>query len=582
MLRHVMKRTRKSITLGACAALATGVAGCFPFIQSDTAQQSAPMADVRVDTELCGSPLLGLIYSSGGGVESLDDLCLDKDEAFDFHYTDDITELGMPLPGQMLVSYRVPKGATAPETLTADAEVIHFSDWWSWLMAEGSGEGTGTGTTGGRPDPAPLRKHTMTFTRSADLDEKLPAHWEKNDPENETDGIDILDDDEQIVSYISDVVPGAVVGDWELDAPFGLPASKRPYSGPFNHLSMAGWRAAMTEELEPPLEERRALRAAGVNTRGLGGALGELDPARAINCDFGGRLLPLLGQAPRSLRGTDEEPEAADVTICPLPQPKINADRENDEPLLDFAGAFTGTDTAVRDLDVRGGGETFAEQGTTARVPFKLASSGAPGGKLDLVASVSPAIPGVGELKSQIDFPGTGTTNRDVEIKLPADAPSRTYEVTLRAVSQSGDVRSAKAGLVVLAKKATEQQAPAGTVRAKQASGRGNVFMDADGYLRFGNVCGECSVDGLVPFGSVGDKSAKAAQARSGRLLRVARAGKLRGKQGVRTKVRVKLFPKAQRSLRRGRKLTGVLVFRNGKSTAPQVRKVIFRTRAKK
>jgi hypothetical protein len=45
--------------------------------------------------------------------------------------------------------------------------------------------------------------------------------------------------------------------------------------------------------------------------------------------------------------------------------------------------------------------------------------------------------------------------------------------------------------------------------------------------------------------------------------------------------VKVKLFPKAQRALRKGRRLTGVIVFRKGASGTPQVRKVVFRTRRK-
>lgn len=357
---------------------------------------------------------------------------------------------------------------------------------------------------------------------------------------------------------------------------------------------MIGWRAAMTEELEPEQGDVRALRAAGL-TRGtiFDDELGDLDPEREIDCRFGGNFLPTVDNLRRTLRGTGEGPDG-DLTICPMPQIKFDpAGEDEEQPRIHLIDAFKGIDTPTRDLDLRGGGETFAEQGTTANVPFRLVGAGAPGGTLDLVASVSPAIPGLGDVKSAIEFPGTATTTRNAELKLPADAPARTYQVTMTATSKSGDKRTATAGLVVLPKKATETAAtpvvevaatpgtPA-TTRSAPSSRRGNVFMDADGHLRFRNVCGQCSVDGLVPFGSVGDKAAKSAQARTGRLLRVAHADRLAGKPGVRTKVRVKLFPKAQRSLRRGRRLNGVLVFRSGKAGVPQVRKVVFRTRGTK
>jgi hypothetical protein len=102
--------------------------------------------------------------------------------------------------------------------------------------------------------------------------------------------------------------------------------------------------------------------------------------------------------------------------------------------------------------------------------------------------------------------------------------------------------------------------------------------MDRQGFIRFRSTCGTCAVDGLVPFGSVGT-TAKASQAAGKhRLLRVAR-GTVRGKAGAGKAVKVKLFPKAQRSLRKGRRLLGVIVFRKGASGTPQVRKVVFLTR---
>jgi hypothetical protein len=290
-----------------------------------------------------------------------------------------------------------------------------------------------------------------------------------------------------------------------------------------------------------------------------------MTPERPINCEGGPTLLwTNSNPLPELQRGG----LPFDLTFCPLVQP-VEAD-SYDEAL---AKAFTGTDTATRDVTLAGGGDQFVEQGNSVAIPFKARWAGPKGGSLDLTASVSPAIPGLADQKSQFDFPGTGETPHSVELKIPADAPARTYEVTLKA-SKGAASRSTKVNLVVLPKPAP---VVAGAAASKPAI-RGNVYMDRDGFIRFGNLCGSCSIDGLVPFGALGTQ-AKAAQATGKhRLLRVARS-KVKGKAGVRSPVRVKLFPKAQRAIRRGRKLTGVLVFRKGRASKPEVRKVYFRQR---
>jgi hypothetical protein len=570
-----MNRTRRSTIAGGLAVLATALTGCFPLITEDSASQQDPMSDVRVQTAGCATPLLALlIIGEAGGVESADDLCVDPQDAAEFYYSD-FSELNIPLPGQALLSYRVPKGATAPEKLTVSSKVVHFTDWFEFLSSPGGGGGTGTGTTGERPDPPALRDVEITFTRSTQLDEHLPGHYARtndDEPEDDEDGVDILADDEQLVSYVSDVVPGAMVGEWKITTPFGLPSGSRPYTGPFNHVSMAGWRAAIKPDLVPEGEDVRRLRAAGI-LRGsgpFGGFFGDLDPERPVDCRF--IAIPNETEVRRAMRGEDPE---LDLTFCPMPELRIN---EGGQAVS--VGNFKGTDTVTRDLGLRGSGETFVEQGRSATVPFSLVGAGPAGGKLDITATVSPAIAGVGAIKHEIDFPGTGTHARSVEVKVPADAPARTYEVLLTA-SRDGHQRTAKAGLVVLPKpEAAIPAAPAGTRAASKPLSRETVYMDRQGFIRFRSTCGTCAVDGLVPFGSVG-ATAKAAQATGKhRLLRVAR-GTVRGKAGARTAVKVKLFPKAQRALRKGRRLTGVIVFRKGASGTPQVRKVVFRTRRK-
>lgn len=581
--RPTMHRSRKFITTSVLAVMATTFAGCFSFVKEDSASQTQPMADVNVETTSCASPLIGLIIAGQGGVEGVDDLCVAKDDATELYY-ERFAEFVVPMPGQVLLAYRVPKGTQAPEQLTASTEIVHFKDWWEYLdgTSEPRGTGTGTGTTGGGELPE-NRQIDVTFTRSAELDEKLPAFYSRtddDDPANDEDHIDLLDEDQEVVAYVSDVVPGAQVGEWTVKAGFGLPAEQRPFEGPFNHVSMVGWRAVMTPELEPPVRSRRALESAGLISRGIGGMFGDLDPEREIDCRLG-ETIPTVPAARRALRG--EEPDPVDLTFCPMPKPQIGDGEEN--PVLGIGRrAFKGTDTATRDLGLRGGGETFVEQGRKATVPYSLVGSGPAGGELELTAKVVPAIPGVGDVATEVEFPGAGTHGRSLELQIPADAPARTYEVLFTA--KNGDhTRTAKAGLVVLPKAATaeqaaqpEQQQPQGTVAVKKTR-RPTVFMDREGFIRFSSACGPCSVDGLVPFGTVGDSGAKASQSTgTHRLLRVAR-GKVAGKSGVRTKVRVKLFPKAQRALRSGRRLTGVIVFRKGAGGRPDVRKVVFRAR---
>ncbi|CAA9507762.1 MAG: hypothetical protein AVDCRST_MAG85-2145 [uncultured Solirubrobacteraceae bacterium] len=134
-----MHRSRKFLTTSLVAGIATVFAGCFSFVKEDTAQQSDVMADVAVKTKACTTTILGLIdRPQQDPVESLDDLCVSRDEATDFYFDDgDLGIESVPLPGQVLLSYRVPEGAAAPDTLTAKTELVHFTDWWTWRMGAG-------------------------------------------------------------------------------------------------------------------------------------------------------------------------------------------------------------------------------------------------------------------------------------------------------------------------------------------------------------------------------------------------------------------------------------------------------------
>ena len=563
--RLVMNRTRRSLIAGGLFAV-TALTGCFPFIKEDSARQADVMADVKVSTKNC-SFSLGRVARAG----AFDELCTSKEDALEWHYGSYPDEETLPWPSQVMLSYRVPKGAEVPETVTARADVVRLDDWlefWDW---NGGGTSTNATTTGEGEGEGPAPVPTdITFRRSAELDEQMPALWAGTDDGDPStiDGVQLLDDGDQLVSYVSDVVPGATVGDYDIEAAFGLPSQKRPYAGPFNHLTMVGARVAVPEGMLD-LEDRVERRIGA--TRGTGWEA--YSPDRPIQCGTEPLIPGLDGdveERSRTMRGIPID----ELQICPLPR------YERVQTKAEAIKVFDGADTVTRDLDLRGSGETFVEQGNAATVPFGIVGAGPAGGKVDITATVSPAIPGLDPVRHAIDFPGTGTHARSVEIKVPASAPARTYEVLVTA-SKAGKSRTAKAGLVVLPKpQAPAAAVPAAAAAASKPVGRENVYMDKDGYIRFGSTCGTCAIDGLVPFGSVGTKAQAAQATGKHRLLRVAR-GKVKGKAGVRRAVKVKLFPKAQRAVRKGRRLTGVIVFRKGASGTPQVRKVVFRTRRK-
>ena len=450
-----MNRLRRLITIAGLLALAVAFTGCFTLalVQDDAATQADVMGDVSVDTTACGAPLLAFVAGprAADAHDSLSDLCPSDEDALDLYFS---RSSALPLPGQLLVSYRVPEGATAPGELTATIDYLDFREWLTYVE----------GGVARRADerPAPHTDHQITFRRSTDLDAKLPgAYAESGDGSSDLEkigpGIDVLGDGEKLVSYVSVVIPGAVLGDLELETAFGLPSGTRPYAGPFEHLSMAGWRIAMTKEMLPDVVGNRSSAV----SRRLGLRGDEVDPIaaatypdRPIDCTVGASFLAQLSRDERVGRPVDEldrllkrgPSSTLDITFCPWPKLPL---AEGEDLRVDLDKAFAGTETATRDLDLRGSGETFVEQGNAATVPFSLVGAGPAGQKVDLTASISPAIPGLGDIKTEIDFPGAGTHGRSVEIKVPADAPARTYEVLLTA-AKGDHTRTAKAGLVVL------------------------------------------------------------------------------------------------------------------------------------
>jgi hypothetical protein len=482
---------------------------------------------------------------------------------------------------------RVPAGATPPETLTAEVEIVKTVPSSPQENTELGRRGAGGPTT-----------KTITFTRSASLEEELPKWYDAAGPLAPVwDGEGLVRDGQQLAGYVSEVVDGAIAGDLEITGAFGLPdgpEAGKPYTGPFNHLSVLGSRWAGEEE------DFAAFFSYFTGGQLIGSGRGtdfSLDPERDVDCSptsIGGpaRTLRAARTAARSMRGAERGvflPDLEDLifgfgqldfTICDTARflgGGVPVD-ENGVPIDPFAGE----DLATRDLRVVGG-EAFAEQGQTASVPFTVRGAGPEGGSLSYSATSAVAGATLGAPAADT-FPGAGDHGRTVTVKVPADAAPGTYDVVL-AVTSGKASREAKGKVVVLSKPAQqEQQQPqAGTPTPPAPLSprqRERLYMDGEGDLNMGLLCGtnglQCGslrIDVLGPKAGIAP-TATTAQVRKPRLLRIGR-GSAKASAGQRSAAKAKLFPKARRALMRGRRITGLVVVR-GRDGKPFVRRVVI------
>ena len=218
------------------------------------------------------------------------------------------------------------------------------------------------------------------------------------------------------VGYVSDVILGAPAGDADLAADFGLPAGTaddQPYAGPFNHVTLAGMRVAIPDDLAII----RAARGSAASS-----APSDFDPSRPVECDI------------------DAIEET--LTFCPATG---GAD-------LTMKEILAGTDLATRDLRVAAGGPVTVEQGQTASVPFTLRAAG-PAADQILALAPETSIPGATATTAHPvwQFPGAGDYAEAVSVQVPLSTPPGEY--TVRLVATAGDeAREAVAKLIVTAK----------------------------------------------------------------------------------------------------------------------------------
>lgn len=562
-------RTRLILPVALVAALAT--AGCFPIVSNQQASQQDLIGDVSVSADVCTAPqLLGLIAGGiitrselrsatrsgdqrrlGRGIPAPDDLlaCPSEDELDDWLNDDPAVAAILGIPHQLLIAYRVPAGADAPATFEARGTVA-VTDFWQEDEPRGS-------------EPA---KETIdvAFRRAPEMDAQLGALYDDlwsgldDAPKVERDGT-------KLVGYISSQLPGPLVGDLNVAAGFGVPAGTvdQPYAGPFNALTMAGSRVALTsDQILGNLRRSGAPRA----LRGVvgGPSIDILDPQRPVEC-----LDDELGGPPRG--GPTEE--LLSLAICPMPTLFVSG--TEDEVREQLTEATKGVDLTTRDLRVLGG-EGFAEQGAAASVPFTLRGAGsASATQLGLSATSALAGATAAPAQATTPFPGAGDHGRSVTVQIPDTAAPGTYDVTLTA-AVGGQQRTGTGRVVVLPK--------APSFSSSALRGRDNVYMDRDGNIAFGWICppacGGNQVDVTSPKAGIAPQANTAAVTKP-RLLRIAR-GRFEAANARRARVKVRLFPRARKAVRKGRNVKAIIVVRTGGKGAPSVRRVTIKLRKPK
>ena len=571
------KTLLRRLAVSGTAVLAVVLAGCtgFAAIDSESVDQVDLIGDARISTTLC----LGALVDTGDSEDfepfGQGPACLDepaelpdrsgirlredattvaariaRDATRPTH--DDVAEA--MLAGisfhQVLVSYRVPEDAEAPETIeapvTVPEDVQEDADDMATELSCALQEGH---IFGGCYDERGLDEEedlvhvdfpdTVTFTRSDSLSDEMAENGEAADGQ-------------RWVGYVSEQVPLGLTGHMTLPAEFGLPVPSdgSPYAGPFEHETVVGRRDAATEEDFKSLTLMLDLvdfdegyfpffRMGSENLRSAVRGLpvpifAEGDPDRPVDCDEGldGEIFPDL------------------PTVCGFETPEGVVD---DETL------------ATNDLRVSGG-EATAEQGRTASVPFTLRFAG-PAASRALALSGGTDLPfSAATARTGSWTPAADETRTElVDVPVPADARPGVYAVTF-AAEVGGEMREATGRLTVTA-------APGAPVVPQQqgeqsrSPQRERLYIGRKGTVAFGYVCPAqlgpaCRKANAVLWGM--RPSAGAGAAAKGKLARLA-SKTFRAKPGKRVRVKIKVGKKTRRLLvKAGRRMNGRLVVTAG------------------
>jgi hypothetical protein len=417
----------------------------------------------------------------------------------------------VPDAAQYLIAYRVPAGTEGPATVPATAV-----DDKNAAVA-------------------------ITFRRSAEYGEQLA--------EMTADGEDYEKFGKagtRWIGYVSDLIGEDVVRDITVRADL-----KAPRAASFEHLTVVGSRES--DSPNPVIraaraKERQAVVRRIARKRGLRLGVPTVDPLpadRPVDCDEGvdiGFIGSPIGVFP--------------TTFC-LSDPELP----------------TSDTLQLRDLKVSGG-EGFAEQGSTASVPFGLETSGPASSANDVQFTATTALAGATATPKQAttDLP-TGKADRPVAVTVPADAAPGTYAVTLTA-KVGDETRTATGSVVVLPK-------PAVATAPVKPLVRDNLYLGGDGSVAFGFVCGtlcgDLQADLLTMKAGIAPQANTAAVSKP-RLLRVGSL-KFKATAGKRVREKVALYPKALRAVRGGRTVKAILVVRQRGTGAPVIRRVTLQRR---
>ena len=439
----------------------------------------------------------------------------DEDDEEDGCTTDDRDPFDVD---QVLIAYRVPEDTSGPDKIEG-------------TVRTGDDEGT------------ELRRATVEFNRSGSYEAQL----EEQDDDDGDQFAEYGKRNTKWIGYVSQELPSDAVGELKVTAP--LEAARR---GAFEHLTVVGYRTVFSfgggDRLSDARHER-LMRENDVSRSEVetavrsarGGSFPDGDADRPVDCDEEG--IPFRGIFGGDFTETEciSDPDVPETTT-----------------------------THLRELTITGG-EGFATAGSTATVPFVLSTTDSPVDTHAIKLTADGGLPGatVTPQWPTTDLP-LGDAPRPVDVQVPADAAPGTYPVTLTA--KTGDQTRQAIGNVVVVPQPVET--------AEASTQRQQLFMNADGTVSFQwscpPLCGNLraallsSKQGIAP-------TANTAQVSKPRLLRIA-AARFRGQAGRSGTVRMKLFPKARRAVRRGRTVKAMVVVRNASGT-PVVRRVTISRR---
>jgi hypothetical protein len=444
---------------------------------------------------------------------------------------------------QVLLSYKVPAAAEAPETITGDVAIDEdFERDAQWLTDEILWPLAWSSPADIPAAPQVEYPTSLTFTED-------PSY---------AAGLGDAGEGMKWVGYVSEQVPAVFAGDVTIDADFGAVA------GDFPHVTNVG--------------ARLALSPADLETLALTADVYDID---LITWILGDLLSDDSGMIARGLDEIDEEPETFREYLETVlgPNRPVDCDEDLDLPLIPSGYstecAFTPADgidvdgtLAVRDLAVTGGAATV-EPGQTAQVPFELKLTG-PAATAPVALSGGTNLPfSTATARTASWTPAANETRTElVDVPVPADARAGVYDVQFAA--EVGDEIRQAVGRLTVARPAQQPQQQES--RAPQLE---RLYIGRKGTVAFGYVCpaalgkacssAEVTLSANLPQGGAATTKSVTIASKS-----------FRAKPGQRVRVKVNVGPKMRkRIVKLGRRATGSLVVKAG--TNRQNRSILFR-----